>query len=516
VRRRFRDLPIGAKLMGIAILASSTALASAGIVLAAHEARYFRQSLVRRLHSHAEMIGFNTASALLFRDEPAAASILGALKASADVYGAAVYDEDGRLFAAFTAPGGGFTPPPTLAESGPAERFEGDGLVLVDPIVFEGRRIGTILLRASLAEMHRQRRDFAWVLIVVSTVALGVALLLSRGYQRDISRPIQKLAATARRVSEERDYSVRVPAEARDEVGQLVEAFNEMLAQIQRRDVQLEEAMHGLERRVQERTIDLERELEERRRAETEIARLIGENELRLSELTALNREIEAFSYSVSHDLRAPLRHISGFVELLRKHSEQSLDEKGLRYLSVIGDGARRMGRLIDDLLAFSRTSRMEMVESRVELRPLVQDVIAEIGRDAGGREVAWTVGALPAVTGDRAMLRVMLMNLLANAFKYTGKAEAAHIEVGVGPADDGRAVVFVRDDGVGFDMRYADKLFGVFQRLHKAEEFEGTGIGLATVQRIVHRHGGRVWAQSAPGQGATFFVSLRPASAST
>jgi signal transduction histidine kinase len=516
MRRWFRGLSIGAKLMWIAILASSTALASAGIVLAAHEARYFRQSLVRRLHTHAEMIGFNTTSPLLFRDEAAAASILGALKASGDVYGAAVYDGNGRLFAAFTAPDAGFAPPPVLAEGGPAERFEGDSLVLVDPIVFEGRRIGTILLRASLAQLHRQQREFAWVLIVVSTVALGVALLLSRGYQGDISRPIQKLAATARRVSEERDYSVRVPAEGRDEVGQLVEAFNEMLAQIQRRDVQLEEAMHGLERRVHERTIDLERELEERRRAETEIARLIGENERRLSELTALNREIEAFSYSVSHDLRAPLRHISGFVELLRKQSEQALDEKGLRYLSVISDGARRMGRLIDDLLAFSRTSRTEMVESRVELGPLVQDVIAEIGRDAGGREVGWTVGALPAVTGDRAMLRVMLMNLLANAFKYTGQSASAHIEVGVGPADDGRAVVFVRDDGVGFDMRFADKLFGVFQRLHKAEEFEGTGIGLATVQRIVHRHGGRVWAQSAPGKGATFFVSLRPAGAST
>jgi light-regulated signal transduction histidine kinase (bacteriophytochrome) len=285
-----------------------------------------------------------------------------------------------------------------------------------------------------------------------------------------------------------------------------------MLAQIQGRDARLEEAMQGLERRVQERTVDLERELEERRRAEEEITRLVGQNELRLSELTALNREIEAFSYSVSHDLRAPLRHISGFVELLRKQSEAVLDEKGLRYLGVIGDGARRMGRLIDDLLAFSRTSRTEMVESRVELSPLVDDVIGEIMRDAGGREVVWKVAALPAVVGDRAMLRVVLMNLLANAFKYTGKSASAHVEVGLAPPDDGRTVVFVRDDGVGFDMRFADKLFGVFQRLHKSEEFEGTGIGLATVQRIVHRHGGRVWAESAPGQGATFFISLRPA----
>jgi signal transduction histidine kinase len=509
---RFRDLPIGTKLMAIAVLTSATALVSASVVLAVHEARYLRQSLVRRLHIHAGMIGFNTASALLFRDEAAAISTLAALKASASVIGAAVYDENGRPFATFAVPGTGFVPPPSLVESVSTERFEGGELVVVDPIVFEDRRIGTILLRASLDEIRSQQRDFAVVLVLVSAAAFGVALLMSRVFQRDISRPIQVLASTARRVSEERDYSVRVPAEGRDEVGQLVAAFNEMLAQIQGRDARLEEAMQGLERRVQERTVDLERELEERRRAEEEITRLVGQNELRLSELTALNREIEAFSYSVSHDLRAPLRHISGFVELLRKQSEAVLDEKGLRYLGVIGDGARRMGRLIDDLLAFSRTSRTEMVESRVELSPLVDDVIGEIMRDAGGREVVWRVAALPAVVGDRAMLRVVLMNLLANAFKYTGKSASAHVEVGLAPPDDGRTVVFVRDDGVGFDMRFADKLFGVFQRLHKSEEFEGTGIGLATVQRIVHRHGGRVWAESAPGQGATFFISLRPA----
>ena len=508
---RFRDLPIGTKLLGIAVLASTTALMSAGIVLAAHEARYFRRSLVSRLHIHASIIGFNVSPAVLFRDDPSATVTLGALKASTDVIGAAVYDEHGRLFAAFTAAGAGFTPPPTLSEHEAAERFEDDALVVVDPIVFDGRRIGAVLLRASLREMYRQRREFTAIFVAISTLSFGFALLISRRFQRAISRPIQALAAAARKVSEQRDYTVRTAAEGNDEVGQLVEAFNEMLSQIQQRDLQLEDAMVGLDRRVRERTVELQRELEERRRAEEEVLRLNQQNELRLAELTELNREIEAYSYSVSHDLRAPLRHISGFAELLRKQSAPVLDEQGLRYLTVIGDGARRMGRLIDDLLAFSKTSRTEMVESQVELGPLVNEVIAEIMRDVDGREVAWTVGALPAVVGDRAMLRVVLMNLLSNAFKYTSKSASAHVEVGVRGGDDGRAVVFVRDDGVGFDMSFASKLFGVFQRLHRADEFEGTGIGLATVQRVVHRHGGKVWAESAPGEGATFFFSLRP-----
>ena len=512
MRPGFRDRPIGAKLLWIAALASGTALVSSGLVLALHEAHDFRQSLVRRLRIHAEIIGFNSASALLFRDEAVAASTLGALRASSDILGAAVYDESGRLFAAFSAPGAGFTAPPSLAETAPADREEAGSLVLVNPIVFEGRRIGTILLRASLRELNDRLRGFAGIFAAVSALAFAVALLISRGFQQAVSRPVQALAAAARRVSEERDYSVRATVESRDEVGQLVEAFNDMLAQIQRRDEQLAESMEGLERRVEERTRELARELEERRRAEEEITRLVGQNELRLAELTSLNQEIESFSYSVSHDLRAPLRHIAGFVELLRKHAEPVLDDKARRYLTVISGGAQRMGRLIDDLLAFSRTSRTEMVEGRVELAPLVQDVIAEITREAGDREVEWKVEALPTVIGDRAMLRIVLMNLLANAYKYTGKSASAHVEVGVRPSEDGRVILFVRDDGVGFDMRFADKLFGVFQRLHKSDEFEGTGIGLATVQRIVRRHGGRVWADSKPGEGATFYATLRPA----
>jgi light-regulated signal transduction histidine kinase (bacteriophytochrome) len=211
----------------------------------------------------------------------------------------------------------------------------------------------------------------------------------------------------------------------------------------------------------------------------------------------------------VSHDLRAPLRHINGFVNLLQVRAGASLDAKSSHYLEVIAGGASQMGRLIDDLLAFSRMGRTELLESRVSLDALVREVVSEVQWQAGERAVDWRIGALPDVRGDRAMLRVVLVNLLANAVKYTRTRDTPRIDVDAAPGADGHVVLRVKDNGVGFDMQYAGKLFGVFQRLHKAEDFEGTGIGLATVRRVVHRHGGEVWAEGALGEGATFWLSL-------
>lgn len=219
----------------------------------------------------------------------------------------------------------------------------------------------------------------------------------------------------------------------------------------------------------------------------------------------ALNEELEAFSYSVSHDLRAPVRHVSGFVDLLRRSSEGALDETARRYLDTIGRAAAHMGELIDDLLAFSRMGRSELMRTRVDLARLVRDLVPDLGAPG---HVEWRLDDLPEVCGDPAMLRVVMVNLLSNAVKYTRTRDRPRIEVG-GTAGEGEVVISVRDNGVGFDMQYAHKLFGVFQRLHGADEFEGTGIGLATVRRVVHRHGGRVWAESAVDRGATFSFSL-------
>ncbi len=244
--------------------------------------------------------------------------------------------------------------------------------------------------------------------------------------------------------------------------------------------------------------------------AETEVLeRRVAERTIQLQEA---NRELESFSYSVSHDLRAPLRHIDGFAQLLARQMGQNLDAKAQRYLNVIVNTVKHAGNLVDDLLAFSRMGRAEMRRSRVDMARLVADVRQDLEPDMEGRAIEWCLQDLPVVQGDPAMLRIVLQNLLANAVKFTRERQPGRIEVGCrdGSGDSaGEYVFFVRDNGVGFDMKYADKLFGVFQRLHRPEQFEGTGIGLANVRRVVRRHGGRTWADAAVDAGATFYFSL-------
>ena len=229
----------------------------------------------------------------------------------------------------------------------------------------------------------------------------------------------------------------------------------------------------------------------------------------RTAQLEATNKELESFAYSVSHDLRAPLRHIVGFLELLQKKAGKDLDRQSRHYMDNISDSAKKMGQLIDDLLAFSRMGRHALTLQSVDLKTLVAEVVRELMPDTAGRQITWCVGDLPVVSGDLSMLRMVLVNLIANALKFTQPRPVAHIEIGVQPGQDAEEVIFIRDNGVGFDMAYADKLFGVFQRLHLTDEFEGTGIGLATVNRIIARHGGRTWAEGKPDNGAVFYFTL-------
>jgi PAS domain S-box-containing protein len=229
----------------------------------------------------------------------------------------------------------------------------------------------------------------------------------------------------------------------------------------------------------------------------------------RTAQLQAANQELEAFSYSVSHDLRAPLRHIMGFVELLHQEAGPALSEKGRQHMTTIAQAAKRMGDLIDDLLAFSRVGRVELQKTDIPLDQLVQETLGDFEAETESRKIVWKVRPLPAVRADRALLRSVLVNLLSNAVKFTGARARPEIEIGCVPGADNETVVFIRDNGAGFDPRYAHKLFGVFQRLHNSTEFEGTGIGLANVQRIIGRHGGRTWAEGAVERGATFFFSI-------
>jgi len=255
------------------------------------------------------------------------------------------------------------------------------------------------------------------------------------------------------------------------------------------------------------------RDITERKQAEAKTKRLQEELEKRVSERTSqlqiANEELAAFSYSVSHDLRAPLRHVLGFMDLLQKEAGASLSEKSLNYLGKISESTKRMGDLIDDLLTFSRVGKSEMQKHDVNLNELVQDSVNDFLEETASRNIAWKIQPLPPVYADPALLRLVMVNLISNAVKFTGRRTEAEIEIGALPVNQKETIVFVRDNGAGFDPTYAGKLFGVFQRLHSHSEFEGTGIGLANVQRIINRHGGRVFAEGAVEKGATFSFSI-------
>jgi PAS domain S-box-containing protein len=243
------------------------------------------------------------------------------------------------------------------------------------------------------------------------------------------------------------------------------------------------------------------RDVTESRRAE----QALSERNLQLE---AANRELESFSYSVSHDLRAPLRAIDGFSSIVLRDHAAALPAEGRRHLGLVREGAQQMARLIDDLLAFAKTARQPIAKRTVSLKELVTRCLEEFRAEISERKAEVAVGNLPDCQADPALLKQALVNLLGNAVKYTRKRAGAKIEVGY-RSENGEQAIYVKDNGVGFDMKYAGKLFGVFQRLHHKDEFEGTGVGLAIVQRVVHRHGGRVWAEAESGKGATFYFTL-------
>ncbi len=452
---------IGRKLTWITALSSATALLAAGLALVLYDLYEVRRALVARVRTVGDFVSISTSSALDFNDRDTATAMLSALKAEPAVVSAGIL-VDGTYFATYGRDG---APPPVdrLPSIREGQAFTDRHLFVFQPITLQGRPLGTLMIQSDLREVGESLRRHAATISIVAAVAV---------------------------------LSVRAPvARSTAEIERLVGTFNLMLAEIQDQHAELGRAQSLLEQRVEERT----RELGLRGR----------ELEARSRELAAANKELEAFSYSVSHDLRAPLRAIDGFSKaLLTGYPNKTLDEKGIHFLQRVRTGTQKMASLIDDMLHLARVTRSTLKRQDISLTTIAGDVGAELARRHPDRKVRLDVEDGLQASADSHLVTIVFENLLGNAWKFTGKNEDARIEVGRRSNGD-EAAYYVRDNGAGFNMQYAEKLFGAFQRLHTDSEFEGTGIGLATVQRIVTRHGGRIWAEAEEGRGATFYFTL-------
>jgi PAS domain S-box-containing protein len=631
---RFQDRPLQVKLRAIVLLISGIAVTGACAVLVTFQWVSARNGMVHRMEVMADIVGEQTTAALEFDQSAQSAQILRTLKAEQQIMFAVLYDRQGRVFSSYIRDG--VDASEVRAHPGADGRVvDGNDILVFHPVRSGGERIGTISLRSDLPELRRRLQFSLGVALAVLLGAAVAVVTLSQRLGGLVTEPVLRLSQAVEKLSKGREYSLRVEGGGADEIGLLIHAFNDMLAQIQARDSELAKGRAELEQRVVERTSALQVEVTERKAAEArlqekdarlteaqeiarmgswewspashrvvwsdEVFRLSGlmpgkfggrledfvanahpedrgdlrealevtsrtreplsldyriirpdgavrvlhahgkailddagsvlrvvgtlqdvterkeadraiqqlnrELEARMKDLATVNKELEGFSYSVSHDLRAPLRAIDGFSRMLLEDCAERLDDEGRRYLQVIISNTHKMGQLIDDLLSFSRMGRKSLEATSLDLHHMARSVFTELREQHADRAIEARIGDLPPGRGDPAMFRQVFVNLISNAIKYSRGRNPALIEIGA-RIDSKETVYWIRDNGVGFEMEYAHKLFGVFQRLHTSQEFEGTGVGLALVQRIIQRHGGRVWAEGKPGQGATFYFT--------
>lgn len=599
--RPFRDLPIKRKLTTVIMMTCMLVLLLACAAFVGYEYILSKRALVETARTLSAVAGESSTAAFAFKNEDDARLTLKALQADPRILSAALYDQDGHLFVAFGEGAPPPSPPPMGSEFRPGELWH------TTPIIAERQQVGTLFVRLATDQIYTALRAYLGITLGILLVSFVVAFLVATALRRRIAAPILELADTTRVVSQQNNYAARANKHSNDELGQLTDSFNRMMARIQESDAELRRSQARLKLAlesgrigtwdwdVQARRMKWDNYMEplvgsstsadgisvddvlmrihpddremvrqaglevvagkssvsvsfrvvwpdggvryftargavpaddpnskrvtgvliditQTKRAEEEVRRLNEELEQRVAkrteELAQANKELESFTYSVSHDLRAPLRHINGFAQMLEQECAKSPSPEVHRLLSRIRFGARNMGQLVDDLLRLARVGRQELMLQECPLGDIVSQVLRELRSETEGRQIEWKVGSLPTVWCDLGLMRQVFANLISNAVKYTRTRAPAVVTVS-SRQENGEHVISIRDNGVGFDMKYAEKLFGVFQRLHRVEEFEGTGVGLAIVQRIIHKHGGRVWAEAQLDQGACFSFSL-------
>lgn len=479
----FRTNTLSERLTRFNLLVTGTAVLLACLAFLVYDFFSYRQNLVQNLFAEAQITGSNSVKALMSDDPQAAEATLATLRGSPDVVWAAIVTGDGRVFAHYRRPDAkaGIRLRPMSPDASKAHWTSASGALVGYRISFSGKPVGIVYVQAHFGELMGRVKRYALTAFLILLFCMTAALGATATLRRIITRPITALASTALVISREKDFSLRAqPTANQDEIAVLVQAFNVMLQELQTRDQALGEARDLLEKRVQERT----------------------------AELRAANRELEAFSYSVAHDLRGPLDTISGLSFVIQSSYQSRLDAEGVEMLENVQRSAKNMADLIDDLLNLARATTVPLERKQVDLTAVARSIAEDLMMGEPERKVDFAFAEGAMVSADHGLIHVVMENLIRNAWKYTSRHSQASIEF-AWTVEDGKRTFFVRDDGAGFDPAKADQIFRPFQRLHASSEFAGTGIGLATVERIIARHGGTVRAEGQVERGATFYFTL-------
>lgn len=482
-RWRWQYWPLKTKLVFLTLSISTLGILLVCTSLIVVENRTYEEQLESELMVISGILAEQSAAALLFEDSQQLATIISSLRKIETIEQVCVYNTAGDVMAELNSATSATCP--NLATP-PEVGFVGDYYRLLEPVTLDGDTVGQLYLMSRLEVLREHIRTFILMAFTIGLTIQVALVWVAFRLQRLVSEPISELSSAAEQIAVNHDYSIRVPVYGKDELGRLGNAFNEMIGTIEHQNRKILASRDELERTVADRT----------------------------SELSLANRELEAFSFSVSHDLRQPLRAIEGFGQALEEDCRDQLNDTGLDYLSRIRAATVRMGGLIDGLLVLSRVSRQAMEIQKHNLSAILEEIVEELRATSDDRPTEVTIQPGIEVVGDGRMLRIAFQNLLANAWKYSSKADIRKIDVSACESR-GSITVAIRDNGVGFDMKYVDKLFVAFNRLHTPAEFSGTGLGLATVDRVVRRHFGEVYAESSVDNGACFYVKF-PASVQT